>query len=123
MWALLNLLCCIVSAIISVLMLARMLKKQEEQDEIEAEAVKAEAEAEEKKERKLKQVSGLLPTVAAIITFILTENIHLPMAWRDKWTPLMVVYAGIALLLAWVTRRKKADKETEDSHKEEPVKA
>ena len=37
--------------------------------------------------------------IGAVIIFLLTENMHLPMVLIDKWTPFML----LILLMSWIT--------------------
>ena len=50
--------------------------------------------------------------VLAVITFILTEDMRLPMVMTDRWTLLMVVFFAAALALAWFTRHRRSEEES-----------
>ena len=54
---------------------------------------------------------GLLPAVASVIVFLLTEDMRNPMTLADKWTILMLVLLAGNLVLALVTRNRKPEKE------------
>ena len=57
-------------------------------------------------------------SVLALICFILTEDMRLPMILVDKWTPLMLIFliAVYILDVALVRyREKKADEDAEDA--------
>ncbi|MBQ6240030.1 MAG: hypothetical protein IJK56_06675 [Firmicutes bacterium] len=43
-------------------------------------------------------IAEILTVVIALITFILTEDMRLPMILIDRWTPLMVLF----LLACWI---------------------
>ena len=46
----------------------------------------------------LQRIIEILALIGAVVTFILTEDMRLPMVLIDKWTPLMLVL----LAIAWV---------------------
>jgi len=124
-WALLNLICTILTGILSLVMLFKAFgkKKEEvEEEETEGEEVTRTADGEEEgeepdeakiKRHKIMRFSSILPTVAAIVTFILTEDMTAPMALVDRWTILMAVYLVVNVLLAVFSRKKKEDPEEE----------
>ncbi len=56
-----------------------------------------------------RKLGDFIPAAGAIVAFILTEDIRLPMTIVDRWTPLMVGIAAISGLTAWFTRVKKDD--------------
>ena len=63
-------------------------------------------------------VIEIVLSVLALICFILTEDMRLPMILVDKWTPLMLIFliAVYILDVALVRyREKKADEDTEDA--------
>jgi preprotein translocase subunit SecG len=101
-WALMNLLCAI-GATATALFMAFTMKQKE--DDAAAESEEEEASAGMKKSKLL----GVLPAAASIVTFILTEDMCLPMAMTDRWTVLMAVFFIAGLALAWATRRGKSD--------------
>jgi uncharacterized protein YqhQ len=58
---------------------------------------------------------GLIPAIASIVVFLLTENMNNPMRLVDKWTILMVVMTLVNALLAYLTRNKKKDEDEEEA--------
>ena len=92
-WALINLLSAIATAILSVLMLIRYFGRRSEEDEVIGEEVDV--------QRKGKlRIASIIPAIGAIIAFILTEDMSLPMAMTDKWTVLMIVILIVQALVA-----------------------
>ena len=51
---------------------------------------------------------GVVPTVAALVTFFLTESFGGPITIADKWTPLMLVYLAANGVVAYATKNAKA---------------
>nr|WP_305115070.1 hypothetical protein [uncultured Acetatifactor sp.] len=101
-WALLNLILTILTALASLLTLTFYFvgkRKDEDEDEL--------------KRKGLIRVLSILPAVFAVITFILTENMHNPMIIVDKWTVLMLLYAVVngALAVFSVKKWEKTEEE------------
>ncbi|MEA5050887.1 MAG: MBG domain-containing protein, partial [Oscillospiraceae bacterium] len=124
-WALLNLILTIVTALISVILLVGYFgkKDKDEKDEKKA-AVKAKKD-EDKDDTKRKggwRLSSLVPTVGAIVAFILTENMKNPMVFTDKWTLLMAVIAIIQVVVAFLSKKSNKD-DDEDKGKAAAAKA
>ena len=105
-WALVNLILTIVAVLTAVGMMITYFKKKEDEEE-----EKNDAEQEDEKKRKASKFFGLIPAVAAVIIFILTEKMRLPMVLTDRWTLLMAIVAIAGLLLAYFTRNKKEEEE------------
>lgn len=60
-------------------------------------------------------VMGLLPAVAAVVAFIVTENITMPMILVDRWTLLMALLTLIQVGVAVLNRKEKADRNRADA--------
>ena len=135
-WALINLLAAIGTAITSLILVIKAFgkKKEEEDDEEEVDEngepiVKEKTEGEEEEEdeedettikrHRLLKVLSILPALAAIITFILTEDMRAPMVLVDKWTILMVIYLVVDLLLGLLSKKKKEEPEDDDDDDQE----
>jgi len=103
-WALINLLCTIATAVISLIMALTYFRKNDEEEENE----------DEEDRRKKSKFFGLIPAAAAIITFILTENMKNSMVLTDRYTLLMVVILLVNAALAFVTRNRKEDENGEE---------
>ena len=104
-WALLNLIALIATAFTALGMILTNKKEKEEDSENEN------ASEEEEGKRKNSKLFGIIPAVVALVVFILTENMKLPMVIIDRWTLLMAVILLVNLVLAYLTRRDKNQKE------------
>ncbi len=105
-WALLNLILTNVVVIASIYMLFRHFKDKEDDEENK----------EKGNERKLEKkgryrIISIVVAIISIITFILTEDMTLPMIIVDRWTPLMVVYALVQSLVAYKSKQEYKDRE------------
>ena len=109
-WALINLLCAIVTALLSLIMLIRYFGKRREEDEETGEET-------EIKRTGGWRISSLIPAIGAIIAFILTEDMSNPMVMVDKWTLLMVISLAIQVGVA-ILAKKKEDDEDDDEYAE-----
>ena len=110
-WALLNLILTIATALASILMLLGLIgKKKEEEDGVVIR---------ETKKHGFARVLTLLPGIGAIIAFILTENMRNPMVFTDRWTLLMIIIALVQLILVLFGIKK--DKEPEAKKMEEAL--
>ncbi|AYH41233.1 hypothetical protein A5N82_05350 [Christensenella minuta] len=120
-WALLNLLLAIATGIIMIVLLAGYFigRKKNEAEEGEGAQLHTARGEEGEEQGKLKRkgivrLLSIIPAVAAIIAFILTENIWNPMVWTDKWTLLMAVIAVVQVVVAVFTKKSRKDKEDEE---------
>ena len=57
----------------------------------------------------------ILPVIFAVITFVFTENIRLPMMLTDRWTILMLVIMIINILLAVFIKNKDKEENKDDN--------
>jgi len=105
-WALINLICMLLTALLSLIMLIRYFGKRREEDE-------ETGEEREIKRKGLVRLASLIPAIGAIIAFILTEDMSLPMILVDKWTLMMVVILAIQVGVAILAKVKKEDAEEE----------
>ena len=111
-WALINLLSAIATTLIGLGMVITFFrKKKEDEDEEDEEKAKDrnnnEEEEEDPNKRRPSKFLGLIPAIASIILFVLTENMKNPMRLTDKWTIWMVVIALVNVVLAYLTRNQK----------------
>ncbi len=102
-WALINLLSALLTALLSLIMMARYFRARREENE-------ETGELEERNRKGALRLSSLIPAIGAIAAFILTENMANPMVLTDRWTLMMVIIlaiqTGVAVLVG-----KKDDKE------------
>ena len=111
-WALINLLAALGTVATAVGMIITFFKKKDEDDD--GTKANPDEENDENKGKKSKFL-GLIPAVASVIIFILTENMHNPMTLVDKWTIPMVLILAANGIVAYLTRNKKP--EDEDTEK------
>lgn len=93
-WALVNLILTILMIIISLVdIILFFVKKKKKEDEEEGTT--------EKKKRHLGlRLATLIPAIAGVILFLLTEDWTLPYTWIDKWTFWHVIILLIGIMLA-----------------------
>lgn len=103
-WAPLNLILALATCVISLMLIISMLMRK---DDEEIEGTKALFES-SWFERILSGVVG----VFALLVFLITENMNLPMVWTDRWTFMMIVIFALQILVAAFAKNKdKAVKE------------
>ena len=109
-WALINLLAAIGTGLMSLLLLIGVIGKKEEDQEDESEDAKI-------NRKKGVRVLSLIPTLTAVIAFILTEDMSLKMALTDRWTLAMLIILAIQIVIALLAKTKKEEKESEEAQK------
>ncbi len=114
-WALLNLICMVLTLIIGVyeFVLVLSAKKERKKCEEYPDYVETVYYTRRLKRRKSK-LWDLLPLAASVIVFFLTEDLTKPMVWYDKWTILMVIILLISITIALLTRLRKLLDEIRD---------
>ena len=112
-WALLNLILAIATALTSLMMLLGFIGKKKEERELNDGTVREE----KVKKHGWIRLFTLLPAIGAVVAFILTENMRLPMQWTDQYTLLMVVIALIQLCLTLLGAKERSDEDPEDTMK------
>ena len=100
-WALVNLICTVLTVLLSAALLAGLAGKRSKEEE-------------NKQNRKtFWRVMSLVPAALAVIVFLLTENLRDPMVLVDRWTLLMVILALAETLVAVFSRKTKENTDTE----------
>ena len=102
-WALINLLCAIATAILSLILLIRYFGRKEEEED----------ETIEKKHRLVARLVSLVPALGAVITFIITENMANPMVLTDQWTRLMAAFLMVQAVIVIIAERDKKEEKEE----------
>lgn len=116
-WALVNLICTILTGLGAIIAAFR---RKEEEDE---DADRAEDEEDNRgKKMFAAKTAGILTAIAAVIVFILTEDMTLPMIMIDKWTLLMVIMLAVQIIAA-VMNKKAAEVEEDEESETETVTA
>ena len=110
-WALVNLILMLLTVLASLLLLLGYLgkKKHTERDEYGNERIDY-----TRNKKGFWRVASLIPAVAAVIAFVLTENMKLPMIMVDRWTLLMAVIAVLQLIVAVMSKKQKESQDEED---------
>jgi hypothetical protein len=114
-WSLFDLIMTILTSIVGLVMGISYFRKKKE-DEDEEGAVKAAAEnAEDEDENKSKKSKffGLIPMIASIVIFIITQDLTAPMTIFDKWSILFALLCIGNGALAYFTRNEKEEEEEE----------
>ena len=106
-WALVNLIMMIVTILGSLIMMIRSLRRKQETKNEEEETI------ETKRRRRGMRLLTIVPALASLAAFILTENMSLPMILTDKWTLLMAVILIVQAVLMIVSRDKKTEEAAE----------
>ena len=96
-WALVNLVLMILTVLASLLMLLGVIGKKRGRNN-----------------KSFWRVASLIPAVAAVIAFVLTENMKLPMIMVDRWTLLMAVIAVLQLIVAVMSKKQKESQDEEN---------
>ena len=118
-WALINLIVAMLSVVLAVVaLLAKHAKDEDEDDEDKDDQVVAnenedDDENESTRHRRWK-VIATIDAILAVVVFILTENISLPMVLVDKWTVLMVLFGLISIVSTYFARKWHEEDEDED---------
>ena len=110
-WALVNLILMLLTVLASLLLLIGYLgkKKHTERDEYGNKRIDY-----TRNKKGFWRVASLIPAVAAVIAFVLTENMKLPMIMVDRWTLLMAVIAVLQLIVAVMSKKQKESQDEED---------
>ena len=104
-WALINLLLTIGAALMSLLTMGLYFTRRNRKDD---------EEEIEMKKHGLVRVLSILPAIAAIVVFFLTENMANPMRMVDDWTLLMAVFFAANIILAVLSKKNREDEQKEE---------
>ena len=110
-WALVNLILMLLTVLASLLLLIGYLgkKKHTERDEYGNKRTDY-----TRNKKGFWRVASLIPAIAAVIAFVLTENMKLPMIMVDRWTLLMAVIAVLQLIVAVMSKKQKESQDDEN---------
>ena len=119
-WALINLILTIVTTLLSILLLIGYVgKKKKALEDEDGNVVLDENGKEvmeyEKNKKGLWRLISIIPALIAIIVFIFTEDMTLPMIFVDKWTILHAVIALVQVVVMVLCKKKK-DENDEDEN-------
>ena len=100
-WALYNLIAMIITVLTGLFMSLSFFRNDKEEQE-------------ENTERRYSKFLGLIPMIASVVAFILTEDMRNLMVLKDRFTIPMIVIALFELVLAFITRNRKYEEEKEE---------
>ncbi len=124
-WALVNLIAAILTTLGAIIALFRRKEEEDEEAEENMDKVEAEDEEEEDDDRSKKmliaKIAGALAGIAAPITFILTEDMSLPMVMIDKWTVLMLIILAVQVVAAIFNKKASELDDEEEEEAEAPA--
>ena len=113
-WALINLICAIVTVLFGLLLLISKRHKDEDDDEEEDDETKQQATTNEDEEQEQEKKRGLFTRVLAVLIaivsvvfFLVTEDMSLAWTWTDQWTIWMVVIGLVQIVVFFVGRKWK----------------
>ena len=119
-WALINLICAILTVLFGLLLLISKRHKSEEDDEEDDETKQQTTNDDEEKEQEKKRglftrVLAVLIAIVSVVFFLVTEDLSLPWTWTDQWTIWMVVIGLVQIVVFFVGRKwKNVDNDDED---------
>ena len=118
-WALINLICAILTVLFGLLLLISKRHKDEdddEEDETKQQTNNDDEENEQEKKRGLfTRVLAVLIAIVSVVFFLVTEDLSLPWTWTDQWTIWMVVIGLVQIVVFFVGRKwKNVDNDDED---------
>jgi uncharacterized repeat protein (TIGR02543 family) len=120
-WALINLICAILTVLFGLLLLISKRHKDEDDDEEDDETkdqttTNDDEESEQEKKRGLfTRVLAVLIAIVSVVFFLVTEDLSLPWTWTDQWTIWMVVIGLVQIVVFFVGRKwKNVDNDDED---------
>ena len=115
-WALINLICAIVTALFGLLLLISKRHKSEDEDEDdeEDETMDDEEKEQEKKRGLFTRVLAVLIAILSVVFFLVTEDMSLRWTWTDQWTIWMVVIGLVQIVVFFVGRKWKNVDDDED---------
>ena len=120
-WALINLICAIVTVLFGLLLLISKRHKDEEDEEEDDETKQQvttnedEEQEQEKKRGLFTRVLAVLIAIVSVVFFLVTEDMSLARTWTDQWTIWMVVIGLVQIVVFFVGRKwKNVDNDDDD---------
>ena len=118
-WALINLICAILTVLFGLLLLISKRHKSEDDDEDDDETKQQtnnddEENEQEKKRGLFTRVLAVLIAIVSVVFFLVTEDLSLPWTWTDQWTIWMVVIGLVQIVVFFVGRKWKNVDDDED---------
>ena len=118
-WALINLICAILTVLFGLLLLISKRHKDEDDDEEDETKQQTNNDDEEKEQEKKRglftRVLAVLIAIVSVVFFLVTEDLSLPWTWTDQWTIWMVVIGLVQIVVFFVGRKwKNVDNDDDD---------
>ena len=118
-WALINLICAIVTVLFGLLLLiSKRHKNKDDEEDDETKDQTTTNEDEEKEQEKKRglftRVLAALIAIVSVVFFLVTEDLSLPWTWTDQWTIWMVVIGFVQIVVFFVGRKWKDVDDDED---------
>lgn len=119
-WALINLICAILTVLFGLLLLISKRHKSEDDDEEDDETKQQTNNDDEEKEQEKKRglftrVLAVLIAIVSVVFFLVTEDMSLAWTWTDQWTIWMVVIGLVQIVVFFVGRKwKNVDNDDDD---------
>ena len=118
-WALINLICAIVTVLFGLLLLISKRHKSEDDEEDDETKQQTnnddESKEQEKKRGAFTRVLAVLIAILSVVFFLVTEDMSLRWTWTDQWTIWMVVIGFVQIVVFFVGRKwKNVDDDDEE---------
>ena len=119
-WALINLICAILTVLFGLLLLISKRHKSDDDDEEDDDETKQqtnnddEDKEQEKKRGAFTRVLAVLIAILSVVFFLVTEDMSLRWTWTDQWTIWMVVIGLVQIVVFFVGRKWKNVDDDED---------
>ena len=118
-WALINLICAIVTVLFGLLLLISKRHKNKDDEEEDDETKQQtnnddESKEQEKKRGAFTRVLAVLIAILSVVFFLVTEDLSLRWTWTDQWTIWMVVIGFVQIVVFFVGRKWKNVDDDED---------
>ena len=118
-WALINLICAIVTVLFGLLLLISKRHKNKDDEEEDDETRQQtnnddESKEQEKKRGAFTRVLAVLIAILSVVFFLVTEDMSLRWTWTDQWTIWMVVIGFVQIVVFFVGRKWKNVDDDED---------
>ena len=122
-WALINLICAIVTVLFGLLLLIskRHKNKDDEDDETKDQTTTNEDEEKEQEKKRgvFTRVLAVLIAILSVVFFLVTEDMSLRWTWTDQWTIWMVVIGFVQIVVFFVGRKWKNVDDDEDEQEQQ----
>ena len=116
-WALINLIAAMLSVVLAVAALLAKHAKEEDEEDKDDQVVESENQDDEtvaSKRHRTWKIVAVIDAIAAVVVFILTENLAHDMVLVDEWTVLMVLFGLISIVSTYFARKWHEEDEDED---------